>query len=284
MNTLESHSMENPFGKTDECAKFIVDTVSLPFILHDITTIGQRYMFSFWIKSDVESFVYIQNETIKISTEWNKCEILFTATEADLELLFSQNGVYYIYHPKLEIGNTTTDWTPAPEDLEDKVDNMNDDLQQSITEQKTSIISDTEQIILSALESYVLTNDYDSFKETVSTQLQILSEEIVMKFTTVTEQVSTVEGDTQSQFNKLYKHITFSGDNGIEIHDGVNTLSLTMDTDGISFKKNGEQFGFWDGVDFYTGNIIVEVNERAQFGNYAFVPRSDNSLMFLKVR
>ena len=43
------------------------------------------------------------------------------------------------------------------------------------------------------------------------------------------------------------------------------------------------RFGWWDGVDFHTGNIIVKVEERAQFGNFAFIPRSDGSLMFLKV-
>jgi hypothetical protein len=52
----------------------------------------------------------------------------------------------------------------------------------------------------------------------------------------------------------------------------------------ISFKKGGQQFGWWDGTDFHTGNIIVDVDERAQFGNFAFIPRADGSLMFLKVR
>lgn len=60
-------------------------------------------------------------------------------------------------------------------------------------------------------------------------------------------------------------------------------ISLSIENDMIAFKKNGEQFGWWDGEDFHTGNIIVDVNERAQFGNFAFIPRRDGSLMFLKV-
>ena len=51
----------------------------------------------------------------------------------------------------------------------------------------------------------------------------------------------------------------------------------------IQFTKNGTPIGWWDGNDFHTGNIVVEVNERAQFGNFAFLPRSDGSLMLLKV-
>ena len=52
----------------------------------------------------------------------------------------------------------------------------------------------------------------------------------------------------------------------------------------IQFTKNGQPIGWWDGNDFHTGNIVVEVNERAQFGNFAFTPRSDGSLMLLKVK
>ena len=60
-------------------------------------------------------------------------------------------------------------------------------------------------------------------------------------------------------------------------------MNLVLDNDLIRFTKNGQQFGWWDGVDFHTGNIVVTVNERAQLGSFAFVPRSNGSLSFLKV-
>lgn len=69
----------------------------------------------------------------------------------------------------------------------------------------------------------------------------------------------------------------------ITLGGGKNAMSLTFDNDKISFQKNGNQFGWWDGVDFHTGNIRIDVTERAQFGNFAFVPRSDGSLSFLKI-
>ena len=80
----------------------------------------------------------------------------------------------------------------------------------------------------------------------------------------------------------MSKYIRYSID-GIEIGEEGNTLTLHLDNDMIEFRKNGTPIGWWDGYDFHTGNIMVEVNERAQFGNFAFVPRSDGSLMFLKV-
>ena len=84
-------------------------------------------------------------------------------------------------------------------------------------------------------------------------------------------------------FNELYKYITFSGENAITIGSSDSAVKLILDNDKILFTKNDIAFGFWDGNDFHTGNIIVDVNERAQFGNFAYVPRSDGSLMFLKV-
>jgi hypothetical protein len=53
-------------------------------------------------------------------------------------------------------------------------------------------------------------------------------------------------------------------------------MQLTLDNDIIIFKKNGQEFGWWDGVNFHTGNIFVDVDEIAQFGNYGFVPYEDN--------
>ena len=52
------------------------------------------------------------------------------------------------------------------------------------------------------------------------------------------------------------------------------------------FYKKGSDipFGKWDGEYFHTGNIMIETNQRAQFGDFAFVPRSNGSLSFLKVR
>ena len=116
----------------------------------------------------------------------------------------------------------------------------------------------------------------------MSTQLQILSDEILMNFTDTIETINNVSGDLQAEITERKKHISFS-ENGITIGAGENAITLELDNDMIRFKKNGVQFGWWDGVDFHTGNIVVEVNERAQFGNFAFVPRSDGSLMFLKV-
>lgn len=162
------------------------------------------------------------------------------------------------------------------------VDETASDLRETISDANKETLDSCANNIDKALENYVRTGDYTEYKETVSTQLEILANQIEMNFSTVSEEITSVNGETQAKFNELSKYIRYGVD-GIEIGSTDSPLILTLDNDVISFTKNGEQIGWWDGVDFHTGNIVVDVQERAQFGNFAYVPRSDGSLMFLKV-
>lgn len=282
MNTLESVTVSSPVGKDEECASFIIDDSSTPFVLNDITIIGEKYTFSAWFRSETQGNIAVNGEMFSTNTEWQRYVTSFSATSDDLVVAFENNNTYYIYHPKLETGNIATDWTPAPEDIDDNIENVNSSIMEVIHEEHTDIIAESSAIILSALETYVKTSDYESFKTSVETQLSVMAGEISMNFTSTTEQIESVDNDLQTKFETVYKHIQFNED-GITISAGDNALALTLDNDMISFSKNGTQFGWWDGIDFHTGNIVVDVNERAQFGNFAFVPRSDGSLMFVKV-
>ena len=184
---------------------------------------------------------------------------------------------------KLERGNKATDWTPAPEDVDNKIDSTADDLELSIASQSASITNDVHGIVLNALEDYVEKDEYNTYKSSTKSQLEVLSDQIEMNFTSTNSSIETVDGKVDTKFEELTKYIRFSTD-GIEIGKDENSLKLKLDNDMIQFTKNGIPIGWWDGNDFHTGNIVVEVNERAQFGNFAFTPRSDGSLMLLKVK
>lgn len=156
-------------------------------------------------------------------------------------------------------------------------------LTETVRNQATEIIKNAEAIILSALEEYATTTDLEAFKQTTSSQLALMSTELSLKFTETTEHIVNIEGDLQKTMETLTKHFDFTID-GLTIKAGENTMSLRLDNGIISFQKNGQQFGWWDGVDFHTGNIVIDVNERAQFGNFAAIPRSTGNLSWLKVR
>lgn len=203
------------------------------------------------------------------------CDDTFNYSEVSLSS--SYEAAKAAYNKATNAQNTADDAQQGILDLDDRI-------HQSISEKETSIISTTEEIILSALESYVETSDYDSFKETVETQLSVMSDELSINFTNAIAQTNDVNDSLQSFIGRFTKYIRFTSETAITIGSGDSAITLEIDNDtGIIFKKNGEQFGWWDGVDFHTGNIVVEVHEQARFGDFAFVPRSDGSLCFYKV-
>lgn len=284
MNVLESYDITSPFGKTEVCAKFVIDDLTNSFKLASIATVGQQYTFSCWIKSNLAGSIQVAGNRIDITDIWTKHVHTFTATSVDLDIRFLSTGTYYIYHPQLEIGNKASDYTPAPEDTEDGINNTSNELHQAITNQNDEITANYEAAILAALENYNTTGDFEEFKSVVEDSLMSMKNDISNNQTSTTERINSMEVELLDKYAHLENWIHIDTELGtMTFGSSENKLTLTIENDEIVFKKNGKPFGRWDGVDFHTGNIIVEVNERAQFGNFAFVPRSDGSLSFLKV-
>lgn len=154
-------------------------------------------------------------------------------------------------------------------------------LPETTQEQITAALQTAESIVFTALEQYVETANFESFQQTVESEFKLLSDELVIRFTEAISQTQLVDSDLQQTRELLTKHFEFS-QNGLTIKAGENTMTLSLDNDMILFEKNGQQFGWWDGTDFHTGNIVIGVTERAQFGSFAFLPR-ENGLSFMEV-
>lgn len=144
----------------------------------------------------------------------------------------------------------------------------------------SSLISQTSEAIRSEVSMNYATND--QLLEAVSTRMTQLSDQFLFEFSTLKALVDENDAEARVQLAEIYKYISFK-DGDITLGASDSAITLTIENDMIVFKRNGVQFGWWDGVDFHTGNIVVEVNERAQFGDFAFIPRSNGSLSFLKV-
>lgn len=163
-----------------------------------------------------------------------------------------------------------------------EIESAVNDVKETMLKQTTSVLNTAEQFTITSLERYVEKSEYERYQETTQSNFDVMSDRMTMEFESSTSKLKEVDGDVQSMTTIVEKHFEFTLD-GLIIKAGENSMTLHIDNDLIRFMKNGQQFGWWDGIDFHTGNVVVEVNERAQFGNFAFVPRSDGSLEFLKV-
>lgn len=198
------------------------------------------------------------------------------------------DATIYIKDIMLEEGNKASAWAPAQEDIIDEILQASEDLRGEFSQQYSDIITEAERITLQHLGDYVKSDEYGVFKEETETALDIEEGALGIKIKTAETKISEVDETVQAEKTLREKHFAFT-DNGLIIRSNDTNdkgIRLQLDNDeGINFYKSGleQPFGRWDGENFYTGNIVIQVTKRAQFGNFAFVPRSDGSLMFLKV-
>ena len=240
--------------------------------------------------SDSQIASFRINRKVNFDSTPHKLSGVFDLTKIKLPILKLQNA-------KFTLGQTVKSLSDFNSDRDrhntEKIETAIKDIAENRTEisevrhqqviQETKIINDCQKIILEASEQFISTGNFEEYKESVAAALEVMSNQISLNFNSTQSEINNVNGDLQAQITLLSKYFDFRLD-GLTIKTGNGLeMQLSLDNDIISFKKNGVQFGWWDGIDFHTGNIIVDVNERAQFGNFAFIPRSDGSLSFLKV-
>lgn len=176
---------------------------------------------------------------------------------------------------KYQFGKQFSEIMGLVSDARDAAFKVESDLRSEILEQATSITRNTEQIVMSAMEGVVSKTELEEYQKTVSSELAVMAEKISLSFTSATEYIDSVDEELQGVNETLSKYFDFSV-NGLLIKSGEKgAMSLLLDSGLITFLKDGQPFGFWDGVNFYTGNIFIGVDEVAQFGNYGFVPYED---------
>ena len=283
MNTVEPYSILNPHGVEDQCAKFTIDNLDEMFNLPDVTIVDEEYTFSLWVRSEAAGSIFVGGETVVTTNEWARHVATFTAYETNVLVGFGEIGTYYVYHPQLELGNLATDWTPAPEDVDQSIVDSADQIREVMIQQDAAILTSCEGLVLRATENLVARGEFVEYTEALSSDLSIQADAIQMDFDRLVRQTEEVDGELQTFVTRFNKYIRFDSDTAITIGSSDSEITLDIDNSGIMFSRSGIPFGWWDGVDFHTGNIVVEVNERAQLGNFAFVPRSDGSLSLLKV-
>ena len=131
-------------------------------------------------------------------------------------------------------------------------------------------------------DEYVNKSNYMTDKDTTSKRIEGVEEHAENNTKAISDSAKSADDKISNLSKTLSKYFKFDT-NGLTIGSGENSLKLVLDNNRIGFFKGDQEIAWWDGNYLHTGNIEVTTNERAQFGNFAFIPRSDGSLMFLKV-
>lgn len=191
-----------------------------------------------------------------------------------------KNGAY-----KLEISADEFIFSSSKESIESAITSNASALNEKISQQAIDAEAMCNDIVDTKLEGYVDKDTHKDLENTVAnnytdldSRLSVLPDRIDMAFSKAVA--------TDGQYKELSRYITF-GTDGITIGNPVeegsskqNKLTLHLDNTGIIFRKGPQAMGRWDGENFYTGNIVVALNEVATFGNFSYKPEKDGSLSF----
>ena len=122
-------------------------------------------------------------------------------------------------------------------ELTDRVDGSASQVILATQQQITDLQQNVNSIILSALENYVETGDFNSYKEEVSTKLSVLTDQLSIDITKVTERIDNVNGDLQTKYESITKAFRFTSD-GLIIGESGNEILLRLDNDVLQFVRN----------------------------------------------
>jgi len=158
-------------------------------------------------------------------------------------------------------------------------------VQEQIT-QNTSILQSAQQIIMTALEDYVRTQDFVALQNTVLTSFSIMAGTIEANFTETASRISTLNGETSQQFESVRSFIRLIS-SGIVIGKSTSAIKLKLENDVLYFFSGSEDSVTTDSAIAYfsSGKLYVndvQVLSSLRIGGYAWVPESGN-LNFKKI-
>ena len=158
-------------------------------------------------------------------------------------------------------------------------------VQEQIT-QNTSILQSAQQIIMTALEDYVRTQDFVALQNTIQTSFSIMAGTIEANFTETASRISTLNGETSLQFESVRSFIRLIS-SGIVIGKSTSAIKLKLENDILYFFSGSEDSVTTDSAIAYfsSGKLYVndvQVLSSLRIGSFAWVPESGN-LNFKKI-
>lgn len=151
------------------------------------------------------------------------------------------DGKYLWGRTKITYSNGQTAYTGAyciSKAMADSAKPQIDQVVQTTRQQITDVQQNVNSIILSALENYVKTGDFGNYKEEVSSQLSLLSNQLTLKFDKATADITKVNGDLQGKYESITKSFNFDIENGLVIGETGNPVYLQLNNDILQFVRN----------------------------------------------
>lgn len=162
------------------------------------------------------------------------------------------------------------------QDVKTDVQNsITNEIARTVTSIQTLIAQTGDRIMTQVSEIYTSTTSFEEFQKQVSTTLSQTSDAFAMEFSTLTSQITTLDGSVSSQFSEISKYIRFVNGNILLGEDG-NPLILEIRNDRISFKYNNVEIAYFSSGKLYVDKL--EAITSLTLGAFAFSPDSSGGM------
>ncbi len=192
----------------------------------------------------------------------------------------------YVYFklPKLEFGNKATDWTPAPEDVDEAINTER-------TERQSAIETKANEITSKVSETYVSNSAFEHYQKDLSTQFTQTKKDFTWS---INESVKDAKNEMSGQIDSVNGRV----DGLKQTTDNVNSY-MSFDNDALTLGKSDSAFktkitnNEWSILK--DGAKVTYINDKTMYitdgqfteslkvGAFGFVPRANGSLDFKKV-
>ena len=214
------------------------------------------------------------------ATDWKRYWATLEVVADDVTLGWrienaASNSTVYICGIKLERGNKPTDWTPAPEDIDDNIndtaENVITTLSKTITDHVTAIQTNADSISASVEKLQTTVNDdMNGLREDINTvrekvELQLTEDEVNIQIDKKLQNgVTKVETSTGFKFDE----------NGLNISKSGSSTNTQIDETGMAVNntETGEKMLTADKNGVEARNLRAEtyliIGGRSRFENY----------------
>lgn len=277
------------------------DTYTLSFWAKS-TVAGDTIRVHFYNPSNIQHVVGSQGQVsgnsdgqcdFTLSTVLTKYWVTYTipkggnsARSVIIPRMFSDfgKGTVSVKWEKLEEGNKATDWTPAPEDVDEAINTER-------TERQSAIETKANEITSKVSETYVSNSAFEHYQNTVSTQFTQTKKDFTWSINqSVTDAKNEMSGQIDSVNGRLdglkqttdnvNSYMSFDND-ALTLGKSDSAFKTKITNQEWSIQKNGAKVTYINDQTMYITD--GQFTQSLKVGAFGFVPRANGSLDFKKV-
>lgn len=180
------------------------------------------------------------------------------------------NG-YYIKNIKVENGNKATDWTPAPEDQEQYVDNKIAASEKATEESYKTLINQTANDISALVQKVQKETDANSTSiSEMSTNFKVTAEGLSATKSAVQTLIDAVNGTVSKE--ELQQYIRWNGGD-LELGNSVQPFRCKLSNTELAFYQNEDKVAWISNKELYILKAIIA--QSIGCGNFMFIDEGD---------